>query len=197
MEIKKKDGKIPETQNLPNQEIDAKDLTGEGSADVGEAAIKSVEPSPEVKESEKSQPKEMVAEETGVISKRTKVVGDIGTNGHLAIYGEVEGNISARGDIVATGKIQGDITCKNLKMTGCKVKTNISAKDVVILDEEARVEGKIQCKTIFIDGTIIGDIDAQSEINIYRNAKITGDIRAKALGIEAGAEIQGNIMVVK
>lgn len=155
------------------------------------------ESKPSAKEVSATPPREIVAEETGVISSNTKVIGDIGTEGHLAIYGEVEGNISARGDIIATGKIEGDITCSNLKMTGCQVKTNISVKEMVILDQNAKVEGKIQCKNISIDGNVKGDIDARGEVNIYKNAKISGSIRTKALGIESGAEIQGNVMVVK
>lgn len=174
----------PEKEKLDN----AEEITPPASAEaeqVAEAVVK--EP-----------PEGAVVEETGVISANTRVVGNIGTNGHLAIYGEVEGNISARGDIaVANGKIEGDISCWNLRMEGCVVKTNIIVKDQVVLGENTKVEGKIQCRDITIDGSVKGDIDAMGEVNIYKNARIIGNIKTKALGIESGAEIQGNLMVVK
>ncbi len=141
--------------------------------------------------------KAAIVEESGIISSNTKVVGDISTEGHLAVYGEVEGNISARGDIVATGRIVGDISCSNLRMEDCQVKTNITVKDFVVLEGNASVEGRIQCSNITVDGSIKGDIEASGEVNIYKNARIIGNIKARTLGVESGAEIQGNLMVVK
>lgn len=188
-------------ENLPD--IEAREEAEEMGQPQGTEAAAVTEPAQSTKPAESAElagrdtMRVAIVEENGIISSNTKVAGDISTEGHLAIYGEVEGNISARGDIVATGKIEGDIVCNNLKMTGCQVKTNISVKEFVILDENARVEGRIQCRNISIDGNVRGDIDASGEVNIYKNARILGNIKTKALGIESGAEIQGNVEVVK
>lgn len=145
----------------------------------------------------KSETKDIIIDETGIISEKMKVTGDITTDGHLVIYGEVEGNITARGNITVTGSVHGDITCCSLKLSNCQARSNLTVREKVVIDGGSRLEGNVQCGLLAVDGMIKGDIQAAEEINVYKNAKIAGSIKTKALGIESGAELQGNIMVVK
>lgn len=138
----------------------------------------------------------VVVDETGTIAKETKVAGDITTKGHLLIHGEILGNINANGNIVATGKIAGDISCKNIKFSGCKAKTNVTAEEDVNIEKDTRVEGKIICNRISVDGMLKGDIEAE-EVSIFQTAKVVGSIVSKSLSMEPGAELQGSIRVVK
>lgn len=138
-----------------------------------------------------------IVNEMGMIAHATKITGDISTQGHLTVLGEVEGNIAANGNVIAKGKITGDISCDNLEISGCDAKTNLNVKHSVTIDEGTRVEGQISCGKIAIDGIVIGDIEAENEINIYQNARVKGNIKTKALGIETGAQLEGNVMVVK
>lgn len=138
-----------------------------------------------------------IVNEMGVIAQATKITGDISTQGHLTILGEVEGNISANGNVIVKGRITGDISCDNLEISGCEAKTNLNVKHSVTIDEGTRVEGQISCGKIAIDGIVIGDIEAKNEINIYQNARVKGSIKTKALGIETGAQLEGSVMVVK
>ena len=137
------------------------------------------------------------SDEMGIIAADTKIVGDIMTGGHITIYGEVIGNITAKGNVYASGKIDGDISCCNLKLSNCSAKANIIVKESVAIDTEAKVEGKIICGNLSVDGEIKGNIDAKDSISIYKNAKVAGDIKSKSLGIEPGSTVQGNVMVVR
>ena len=44
---------------------------------------------------------------------------------------------------------------------------------------------------------LVGHLMHLGLYNETKNARILGNIKTKALGIESGAEIQGNVMVVK
>lgn len=136
-------------------------------------------------------------DETGVIAENTKVTGDIVTRGHLMIYGEVEGNVTAAGNVTATGRISGDIACSNLKLTGCRLKSNLTVKENILMDAESKVEGKILCSVLSANGTIKGDIEATSEVQVHSSANITGGIRTKSISIDAGAQLLGSMQVVQ
>lgn len=138
----------------------------------------------------------VIVDETGIIAKDTRVTGDIETKGHLLIHGEVLGNISANGNIVVTGKIAGDIACKSIKFSDCRAKTNVTAQEDVSIEQDTRVEGKITCKKITVDGMLKGDIEAE-EVSIFSTAKVLGNIIAKSLSMEPGAELQGSVRVVR
>lgn len=136
-------------------------------------------------------------DETSVIAENTKVTGDIVTRGHLMIYGEVEGNVTAAGNVTATGRISGDITCSNLKLTGCRLKSNLTVKENILMDADSKVEGKILCSVLSANGTIKGDIEATSEVQVHSSANITGGIRTKSISIDAGAQLLGSMQVVQ
>ena len=132
-----------------------------------------------------------------MIAENTKVTGDIVTRGHLMIYGEVDGNVTAAGNVTATGRISGDIAYSNLKLTGCRLKSNLTVKENILMDAESKVEGKILCSVLSANGTIKGDIEATSEVQVHSSANITGGIRTKSISIDAGAQLLGSMQVVQ
>ncbi|MCI9639159.1 polymer-forming cytoskeletal protein [Anaerovoracaceae bacterium 41-7] len=151
----------------------------------------------ETAEEEKNHEGVLPIDETGVIAANTKVTGDIVTRGHLMIYGEVEGNVTAAGNITATGRISGDIACSNLKLTGCQLKSNLTVKENILMDADSKVEGRIFCSVLSADGTIKGNIEATSEVQIHSSASITGGIRTKSISVDAGAQLLGSMQVVR
>ncbi|MGF6377057.1 cytoskeletal protein CcmA (bactofilin family) [Clostridiales Family XIII bacterium PM5-7] len=140
--------------------------------------------------------KNTIVDETGIIAKETKVTGDIATKGHLMIHGAVYGNISANGNVVVNGKVEGEISCKNIKFSDCKAKTNTTVEEHADIGKEAVIEGRITCKRITVEGMLKGDVEAE-EVCLYETARVVGSIVAKTLSMEAGAELQGNVRVVK
>lgn len=138
-----------------------------------------------------------ISDEVGIIAKDTRVEGDIITAGSLAVYGDVIGNIDARGDIIVAGRVDGSVKCSNLNLDGCKIKADLIVKKSVMLENNASLDGQIDCQSLSVDGQIKGNITAGEEVTIYKGSSVTGDIKAKTLGIEPGAQISGNISVVK
>lgn len=135
--------------------------------------------------------------EVGLISKNTKIIGDVITTGHLDIEGIVEGNIEAVGNIRVSGKITGDVKCGSFLLNDGALKTNITAREDVSLGENSQIEGVIRCKNITACGVITGNINASENVSIAGTAVINGDITAKGLAVGIGAVINGNIKMGK
>ncbi|NJN66603.1 MAG: polymer-forming cytoskeletal protein, partial [Chloroflexaceae bacterium] len=73
-----------------------------------------------------------------------------------------EGKFYISGSLKIDGKFEGEIKTEDALVVGetGKVKTNISAKDVVIA------------------GTMIGNIAAENEVRLEKSGKLLGDINA-------------------
>ncbi len=100
-----------------------------------------------------------------LIGADTKVTGDITFSGGIRIDGTVIGNVAAAGDEPA----------------------------MLVLSSRARIAGDVAVSHLMIDGTVAGSIRA-TEVELQRNARITGDVHYKALEIRLGAVVQGRLM---
>lgn len=90
-----------------------------------------------------------------------------------------EGKFYISGSLKIDGKFEGEIKTEDALVVGetGKVKTNISAKDVVIA------------------GTMIGNIAAENEVRLEKSGKLLGDINAPVLYIQPGVVAQGVINI--
>lgn len=100
-----------------------------------------------------------------LIGTDTKVTGDITFSGGIRVDGTVIGDVAAAGDEPA----------------------------MLVLSSCARIEGNVAVSHLVIDGTVAGSIHA-TEVELQRNARITGDVHYKALEIRLGAVVQGRLM---
>ncbi|MFZ2869381.1 bactofilin family protein [Zavarzinia sp.] len=87
----------------------------------------------------------------------------------------IEGNIETVGDLQIDGTVTGDITCRSLT-----------------LGEDGLVKGAINAETVHIRGRIEGRIDA-AVVELAASAVISGDILHDSIGVEAGANIEGQL----
>ncbi|MCR5482341.1 MAG: polymer-forming cytoskeletal protein [Clostridia bacterium] len=136
-------------------------------------------------------------DEVGVISKETKVMGDIITKGHLEVEGVVMGNLNVQGDVSIKGEITGEISCRNLVVNGGNVKASIVARGDVKISADAVAEGGIKGNVLDIAGRVEGNVDAFEALKVGDAACIHGDINTPAIAVELGAEIQGTIQTFK
>jgi cytoskeletal protein CcmA (bactofilin family) len=90
---------------------------------------------------------------------------------------EIQGTLSFKGTIRVDGKMKGKIE---------------SADGTLIVGESARIEADISVDSGVIMGEIIGTVNAKSRIEIYKPARITGDIQAPVISIDAGVTFNGN-----
>lgn len=133
--------------------------------------------------------------EMGIIGPKTKITGNITTNGHLTVRGSVAGDISAKGNVIVTGAVKGSIKCDNLLLEGADVTANIEAQNMISVKEGVVFNGTIQCKDITVIGTVNGDIVASGKVGLASSAVVKGNIKAAAMGMELGAKIEGSIAI--
>lgn len=101
-----------------------------------------------------------------LISKGTRVVGEVHFNGELNVQGKVIGNIIADGDAEL-----------EISQTGY-------------------VEGQIQVPKVIIRGLIHGDIRCSKHIELAATAVINGNVYYHLLEMVKGAQVNGGLIHV-
>ncbi len=93
-----------------------------------------------------------------------------------------------KGDLEFTG---------GLRVDG-HVKGNVIAKEesnsTVVVSESGEVEGNITVPHVVVNGTINGNIKSGGRVELQAKAKINGDVHYKAVEMELGASINGNLV---
>jgi cytoskeletal protein CcmA (bactofilin family) len=93
---------------------------------------------------------------TNIITKNTKIEGNISSDENLRIDGQVEGNIKIKGKIVL-GKdsyIKGEISAFQVDISG-KVLGSINCEDILVLNSTSNLCGDIFTKKLVIDSGAI------------------------------------------
>lgn len=87
-----------------------------------------------------------------IINSKTKIKGDISSEGDLRIDGLIEGTLVIKGKLVLspTGRVVGNITCNNGDISG-KVEGNINTKELLSLKSNAVITGDIQIGQLSIE----------------------------------------------
>ena len=85
--------------------------------------------------------------------------------GRLAFDGTVQINGDFRGDIVSDGTL--------------------------IVGPEARVEGRLNVGSIVVEGSVHGEVDAKTKIELRAGSKMTADIKTPSFMVETGATFHG------
>ncbi len=93
----------------------------------------------------------------------TVIEGNIRFTGGLRIDGEVRGNVSSQGD----------------------------KPSMLVLSENAKIVGAVQAANLVINGVIEGPVQADVLMELQPKARVTGDIRYKALEMHHGAVVEG------
>jgi cytoskeletal protein CcmA (bactofilin family) len=90
---------------------------------------------------------------------------------------EIEGEIEGDEDLVIQGKIQGKI---------------VSKKDLTV-DNSGKVEASITTKNLAVSGMLVGNVTASERVEVRKEGKMVGDIKAPRVIIADGAKFKGNI----
>ncbi len=93
----------------------------------------------------------------------------------------LEGNFKGDGDVVVEGRVKGSI-----QTTG-----------VLTVGPEAVIEAEVQVGEASVAGTIQGNITVKNRLELRSTAKLTGDVTAQVLAMEAGACLQGKLVIGK
>lgn len=102
-----------------------------------------------------------------LIGAGTRVEGCVYFSGGLRIDGEVKGSVLA---------VEGALD------------------SVLILSEQARVEGAVSVASLISNGTIVGPVTVTKGLELQPKSKIVGDVQYVAIEMHQGAVIEGRLV---
>ena len=94
----------------------------------------------------------------------------------------VKGQIYSREDLVIDGEVEGTVELQEHRLT---------------VGPNGKVQASVKAREIIVLGAIQGNVDASDKIDIRKDAKLVGDIKAARIVIEDGAYFKGSIDIVK
>lgn len=89
-------------------------------------------------------------------------------------------------------RIDGNINCANVRIDG-NLRGHIFCEGRVVVGPEGVIEGNIQSKYLYVEGTVLGDIKNSSGLVLKSSAKLHGniDIHSGFIEIQSGAIFNG------
>ena len=102
------------------------------------------------------------------------------TEGTATILGptlEIQGEIEGAEDLVIQGTVHGKI---------------VSQKNLTV-DSSGKVEASITTKNLAVSGMLTGNVNASERVEVRKEGKMVGDIKAPRVVIADGAKFKGNI----
>ncbi len=94
---------------------------------------------------------------------------------------EFYGDLSFKKSLQINGKFEGEITSGNF----------------LVIGEEAFVKANIKADIVIIKGTVHGNVEAISRLEIHTGGKLYGNIRTKKLMISDGVVFEGKCEIIK
>ncbi len=110
---------------------------------------------------------------------------DEATTRAAAVIGKslvIVGKISGREDLVVDGRVEGDIDLPENRLT---------------VGAGGHIQGGVHAREVVVHGTIHGNLEASERVEIKRNAKVMGDLRAQRPVIEDEAYFKGNVETIR
>ena len=92
----------------------------------------------------------------------------------------IEGNLKFRGGLRIDGHVQGNL-----------MPADDDSASTIVISEQGRVDGSIKASHLSINGTVNGPVEAIEHLDLQTKARVTGDIRYKALEMHQGAIVDG------
>ncbi|HNY41193.1 MAG TPA: polymer-forming cytoskeletal protein [Bryobacteraceae bacterium] len=94
----------------------------------------------------------------------------------------VKGTVSGKEDLLVDGRLEGDVDLPENRLT---------------VGPGGQIEGKIRAREIVIYGVVQGNLEASERVEIRKNAKVIGDLRACRPVIEDEAYFKGNVETIR
>lgn len=93
-------------------------------------------------------------------------------------------------------RIDGDINCANVRIDG-NLKGHVFCEGRVVVGPEGVIEGNVQSKYLYLEGTVQGNVKTYSGLVLKSTAKLQGniDIYSGFIEIQAGAIFNGTCIM--
>jgi len=89
--------------------------------------------------------------------------------------------------------IEGEVTSDEAIVVQGTVKGKVSTGQAVFVENSATLEADIGAESVEVSGTVTGNIEAQSRVEIKADGKMVGDVRSPRILIADGALFKGSI----
>lgn len=99
----------------------------------------------------------------------------------IAQGSRIEGSLRFTEGLRVDGEVLGDL------------RANPDQPSILVISEEATVEGAVDADHVIINGTVRGPVNARELLELQPRARIEGDITYKALEMHKGAVISGKL----
>ncbi len=111
----------------------------------------------------------------------------------------VSGGGVATSDLLlgAGAEFEGKLTFKGTVRIDAKFTGSIVTNDVLVVGEHARMDAEITCGTVVVHGEVNGNIKARNAVELYRSAKVHGNIETPSLMVEKGVLLQGEVKMAQ
>src|SRR5579864_3709541 len=90
----------------------------------------------------------------------------------------VKGQIQSREDLTIQGEVEGSIEISGHRLT---------------IDGQGNVRAGVKARTVEVQGSVEGQVEAADKVYIRKGAKFVGDIRSGGIIIEDGGYIKGKV----
>ena len=131
-------------------------------------------------------------EDTAIITKGLKIIGDIESSGAIELLGTVLGNVTCKGKLSVSGTIQGNTKSADFFSNKADITGNINCAGAAKIGSGTVIRGDLAATSAVIAGAIKGNIDVHGPVVLDTTAIVMGDIKSKAVQINNGAVIEGH-----
>ena len=94
----------------------------------------------------------------------------------------IEGNLSFSGGLRIDGMVKGNVLATD------------SGPSMLVISEQAKIEGEVHAAHLVVNGTVNGPIFAGTLIELQPRARIMGDVHYAAIEMHHGAVVDGRMV---
>lgn len=92
------------------------------------------------------------------------------------------GQVSGKEDLVVDGRLEGDVDLPENRLT---------------VGPTGQLQGRVKAREIVIHGAVQGNLEASERVEIRKNARVIGDLKAQRPVIEDEAYFKGNVETIR
>jgi cytoskeletal protein CcmA (bactofilin family) len=91
--------------------------------------------------------------------------------------------------VAVRGRIEGG---ESVRIEG-RVEGSVAVDDAIFVAHAAVVLASLQARLVTVEGIVVGDIDAEVQVQLKPSARVLGNIRAPRVTVAEGASVRGEI----
>jgi cytoskeletal protein CcmA (bactofilin family) len=89
-------------------------------------------------------------------------------------------------------RLEGKLTFSGTVRIDATFQGSIITDGVLVVGEHAKVDAKINCGTVIVEGEVNGDVTASSGVELHASGRLRGDVESPEFAIDRGAVFEGS-----